>query len=275
VKTSNIEHPTSNIERGMGARTTTRTRTSTILWLLLGWLVIIPFVASAGDATARFDAANRFYEQGKYAEAIEAYREMIKGGEASAAVYYNLGNAYHKAGRVGEAVASYRLAQRITPRDPDLRANLRFVQEAAGARSGRPASWWQAWCQQTSLREWAWITGGAIWVFAIFGVLRMLKPAWRAALKPAFLIALFTAMLGGVAGATVWQGSYGEKAAVVKVKEAVVRFGPLDDSQSAFTLQDGAEVIVSDTKDGWWQVRDGQGRTGWVKAEAVVRLEEF
>jgi len=72
-----------------------------------------------------------------------------------------------------------------------------------------------------------------------------------------------------------WTGTHGEPAAVVKVREAVVRYGPLDDSQSAFTLRDGAEVVITDSKGDWWQVRDGQERTGWVKAEAVVRLGEF
>ncbi|HEY1170398.1 MAG TPA: tetratricopeptide repeat protein [Verrucomicrobiae bacterium] len=279
MKTSNIEwgkRETSNVQRSTFNVQREGARTSTIWWLLLlGCLLGAPFTGLAGEAEGKFDAANKFYEQGKYAEAIAAYREMVKAGEASAAVYFNLGNAYYKAGRVGEAVASYRLAQRITPRDADLKANLRFVQESAGVRSGRPVSIWQAWCQQTSLREWAWITGGAVWVLAILGIIRMMKPAWRTGLKPAFVIALFTVVLGGVAGATAWQGTYGQKAAVVKVKEAVVRFGPLEDSQSAFTLPDGAEVVVTDQKDAWWQVRDGQGRTGWVKGEAVVRLEEL
>lgn len=269
-ETSNFQRSTFNVQRGVGSRT------STILWLwLVGWLMGLPFAVSAADSVEKFEAANKLYEQGKYAEAVAAYRQMVKGGEASAAVYFNLGNAYYKSGRVGEAVASYRLAQRITPRDPDLKANLRFVQETAGVRSGRPVSWWQAWCQQMSLREWAWITGGAIWVFAIIGVMRMLKPAWKPGLKPAFFIALFTVVLGVSAGATVWRAAYGEIAAVVKVKEAVVRYGPLEDSQSAFTLPDGAEVVLTDEKNGWWQVRDGQGRTGWVKGEAVVRVGEF
>jgi hypothetical protein len=249
-------------------------RFSTLLGLIVG-LAILPVTGAAGETAQRFDGANKLYEQGKYGEAIAAYRGMIEAGEASAAVYFNLGNAYYKAERVGEAVASYRLAERLAPRDPEVQANLRFVQEAAGIRSGVPIPWWQAWTQRLSLREWAWLTGLAVWALAVFGVLRTVKPVWRNSLKLPATIAGFLVLLAGGGAAMAWQGAYGEPRAVVKVKEAVVRYGPLDDSQSHFSLRDGAEVVITDKKDGWWQVRDGQGRTGWVKGEAVVRLEEF
>ena len=62
-------------------------------------------------------------------------------------------------------------------------------------------------------------------------------------------------------------------AAVVVVPEAVVRYGPLEESQSAFTLPDGFEVTVIDEKDGWLRVVDPGSRTGWLKKSQVVRWE--
>ena len=308
-ETSNIQHRTSNIERGAwalrwlvqvfgrwvggmvpspssrpspwgrrGLRRAAAGNFNAIGFVTVFFLFAYLFLPVSGfgaEAASRFDGANKLYEQGKYGEAIAAYRGMIEAGEASAAVYFNLGNAYYKAERVGEAVASYRLAERLAPRDPEVQANLRFVLETAGIRSGVPIPWWQAWTQRLSLREWAWLTGLAVWALAVFGVLRTVKPVWQNALKLPATIAGFLVLLAGGGAAMAWQGAYGEPRAVVKVKEAVVRYGPLDDSQSHFSLRDGAEVVVTDKKDGWWQVRDGQGRTGWVKAEAVVKLEEF
>lgn len=263
-KTSNVQHPTSSLER----------RAKAILLLLLGWL-LLPLCVLAVDATQDFDAANKLYEQGKYEEAIVAYHKMIQKGETSAAVYFNLGNTYFKAERLGEAVASYRLAERIAPRDPDIQANLRFVLDAAGVRSGPPIPWWQSWTQRLSLREWAILTGMAFWLLAVLGVLRTVKPAWQNSLKLPVSLAVACVLLAGGGAALAWTGTHGDPVGVIKVREAVVRFGPLDDSQSAFSLRDGAEVAITDAKGDWWQVRDGQGRTGWVKEQTVIRLDRF
>ena len=85
--------------------------------LLIAWSTTI--AARAGADSASFDQANRLYEQGKYADAIVAYRGLLGQKQSSAALYFNLGNAFFKSGNTGEAIINYRLAQRLAPRDPD------------------------------------------------------------------------------------------------------------------------------------------------------------
>ena len=63
--------------------------------------------------------------------------------------------------------------------------------------------------------------------------------------------------------------------AVVVADEAVVRYGPIDESQSSYTLRDGAEVEVLDRNGDWLQVRDSQRRTGWVKTQQVIVSGHF
>ena len=60
--------------------------------------------------------------------------------------------------------------------------------------------------------------------------------------------------------------------AIVTAKEATVRFGPLDESQPAFQLRDGAELAVLALKGEWLEVRDAEKRVGWVRADAVALL---
>lgn len=245
-------------------------------WFILLCVFFVGFQGAAwADSAATFDAANKLYEQGKYPAAIESYQKMIQAGEVSASVYFNLGNAFFKAGRAGEAVASYRLAEQLAPRDPDIRGNLRFVREAAGAPEAKTPPWWQRWAQRISLREWTITFGVMIWLTAVLGIARNYRPAWRKPLRYVFTVALRIAILAGLGAGLVWHEQSGGSIAVIKVKEAVARFGPLDDSQTAFTLRDGTEVSLIDSKDDWWQIQDGKGRTGWVKAGTIVRLEEL
>jgi SH3-like domain-containing protein len=65
----------------------------------------------------------------------------------------------------------------------------------------------------------------------------------------------------------------GSIVAVVVVKEAVVRFGPLAESQSAFVARDGAEFRVTDRKDAWLKVEDALGREGWLLGNQVIQLQ--
>jgi tetratricopeptide (TPR) repeat protein len=232
-------------------------------------------VSAKADTGATFDAANKLYEQSKYAAAIDAYRKMIGEGPVSAPVYFNLGNAFYKSGRVGEAVASYRIAQQLAPRDPDIRGNLRFVREAAGTPEAKTPPWWQGWTQRLSLREWAFASALSVWLMAALGVLRQLRSAWRTALRLPLTLALWAVVFTGLGGGLAWHAQFGERIAVIKVKESVARFGPLDDSQTAFTLRDGTEISLVDRKDDWWQIEDGKGRRGWVKAATLLRLEDL
>ena len=59
---------------------------------------------------------------------------------------------------------------------------------------------------------------------------------------------------------------------MVTAREAIVRFGPIDESQTAFMLPDGAEVVVLDRKIDWLQVRESAKRTGWLKSNQVQVL---
>ncbi len=110
---------------------------------------------------------------------------------------------------------------------------------------------------------------------AILGIVQQYRAAWRPALKLPLTMMVWVAVLATIGGGLAWRGQFGERIAVIKVKEAVARFGPLDDSQTSFTLRDGTEVSLIDSKDDWWQIQDGKGRTGWVKAGTIVRLEEL
>ena len=112
-------------------------RTLALLFILLGLAV-----ASRGqNLPATFESANNLYYAGKFQEAATAYENLLQAGEHSAAVSFNLGNALLKAGLVGRAVANYHEAERLAPRDPDVRANLQFARNQVQGPSLSPTRW--------------------------------------------------------------------------------------------------------------------------------------
>ena len=97
---------------------------------------------------------------------------------------------------------------------------------------------------------------------------RALKKSLRAITLAAAAAVLLLA--AGLGAATLASSS--NRAAVVIAKEAVVRFGPLEESQVASQLPDGVEVLVLDEKANWLEIRDATGRTGWLKRDQVKQL---
>ena len=237
--------------------------------LLLLLLAAMTAAAPAGDFTADFEQANKLYEQGKFMEAVAAYERVIDSGRCSAALYFNLGNALLKSGQTGRAVISYRLAERLAPRDPDLQANLKFARDSASGGTPDNTDFWWRWLGTLSLNEWTALTVVAAWLWFAILILRLWKPALRKTFRSV------TAPLGVIGGglalclaAVCWEQKWSPRAVFI-VREAVVRYGPLEESQAAFSARDGAELTVRDHKGGWYWVTDTSGRLGWVRHEQV------
>ena len=229
-------------------------------------------VAHAGDFTTDFEQANKLYEQGRFTEAAAAYEKLLDTGRCSAALYFNLGNALLKSGQTGRAIISYQLAERLDPRDPDLQANLKFARDFASGGTPDNTDFWWRWLGRLSVDEWTLLVAVAAWLWFGLLTLRLWKPALRKSLRTSTTA---TGVAGGLLAmclaAVCWQQTNSPRAVVV-VREAVVRYGPLEESQAAFTARDGAELTVRDQKGDWLWVTDLSGKFGWVRREQVYLM---
>lgn len=232
-------------------------------------LILLPLCSRAALSAAGFELANKLYEEGKFTEAAAAYEKLAHSGQTSAALGFNLGNALFKSGQIGRAIAAYRQAEHLTPRDPDLRANLQFARNQVQGPTLLPSRW-QRWLGRLTLNEWTLLAAGALWLWLL--LLAFLQ--WRPALKPALRfyvlgLAILVVILAACAGAALRQARF-TRTAIVTSGDAVVRFGPLAESPAAFTAHDGAELQVLDQKDNWLQVTAGPRRTGWLLRDQAV-----
>jgi uncharacterized protein YgiM (DUF1202 family) len=249
----------------MGAEALVKMRS----WVMLGMLALGcagAFAAAPLSPAAAFDQANRLYEQGRFLEAAQAYEALIQAGLQTPNLYFNYGNAAYKAGHLGRAVAAYRKAERLEPRDAALRANLQFVRGKIypGERARTPL--WLTALRTLTVNEWTALAAGCTW--ALFAVLACGEWAGRRYTRSALAL-LGAALLSGAACFLAWRDAT-RIAAVVVAREAAVRFGPLDESQVAYQLRDGAELAVLGQKNDWLQVRDPEARTGWIRRDEVA-----
>jgi tetratricopeptide (TPR) repeat protein len=225
--------------------------------------------AASSDPSAAFDAANRLYEQGKFTEAAAAYQHMIESGAASAAVWFNRGNALFKSGQAGRALACYLKADELAPRDPDAAANLIFVRSQVQGPTLTPGRW-ERWLGGLTLDEWTVLLSGTFSLWLLLLAARRFWPRLAAALRlPILFCAGATVLLCiCLAGARRVRA---EAPAIVVENRVTVRNGPFEESPAVFTVHDGAEVKVVDTKSDWVQISAGGRQVGWVKSSALIR----
>lgn len=242
-----------------------------LLATLLLALVMIAPRSRAAEANAAFDQANQLYEEGKYRDAAEAYQKLITSGTTSAALLFNLGNAEFKAGHIGAAIAAYRQAERLAPRDPDLTANLQFARRQVTGPSLHP-NWLEQQLRRLTTNEWTLLAVIPFWAWFALLMARQFRPALKPRLRTATWSLAGLVLLSGGLLAVVAQRRLDEHVVVVTARNAVVRYGPFAESQSAFTAADGAELSLLDHKDDWFQVSDGGKTIGWLKTNAVAVL---
>jgi tetratricopeptide (TPR) repeat protein len=235
---------------------------------LLLLTLLVPAWAQASLADAAFDSANKLYEQGKFAEAAAAYEKLLQGGQTSLALSFNFGNALFKSGHAGRAIAAYRQAEQLAPRDPDLRANLQFARNQVQGPTLTPTRW-QRWLGRLTLNEWAVLTTASLWLFLLLLTLLQWRPRLKPSLRAYAITLAVLVVLFGLCTAAAFRQTRLTRIAVVTAPEATAHYGPLAESPNAFTVHDGAELLVLDQKDEWLQVSAGPRRTGWLKREQV------
>jgi tetratricopeptide (TPR) repeat protein len=240
-------------------------------------LVVMLFAAvtlCASDVAADFSHANQLYAAGKFSDAAKAYETIVNSGAVSANLLFNEGNAEFKSGNLGAAIVAFRRAALLAPRDPDIRANLDFARNQVQGITLRQ-TWWQNFLGALSLNEWTALAAIAFWLaFLLFAAIQI-RPEWKVFLRtPARSLAVAAVLSCAclVAAAAI---HFSDSVAVVVLPDAVTRSGPFDDAQNAFAVHDGAELTVLDHRNGWVQVSDGSGRSGWLKNSQVAVLPEI
>jgi hypothetical protein len=231
-----------------------------------------------GGAEATFDQACRAYEQGKWDEAAEGFRGLLRYGFQDARIEYNLANSEFKLGRMGQAILHYERARRLAPGDRDIAANLAIARsrirdvvedpDAGGALAG-----WRGLQDRIGTTAQALVALCGLWGAA--GIVTWcgsrrggFTPAWGWALTAVLLVTVVVA----ASWRSTWQRVAGTPRGVVVESSADALAGPGLNNTSQFTLHEGTTVEIRGDRPGWLQVALPSGATGWIPSDAVERI---
>lgn len=239
-------------------------------------LVVISITSPSALAQDFAKKAEVLFDQGNYSDAEKIYSDAAAQGAANGHLYYNLGITAYRQAKIGEAMAGFLAARSYLPRDPDVAANLKFMEgrikdkldSRVASHEAGPFAFWFRMARSFTAKELAYSTVFCLLLWALLtnlGLLwskaRWLLPtAWYALVVPCFPAALFitNASMGHQWGAVIEKNHSGAK----------IYSGPSKRESVLFELHEGAPVLVRGPKrEGFWPIELSDGKKGWIAAE--------
>lgn len=239
--------------------------------------LVFLFLLNAAGATVEeeFEQANRLYEQGQYGAAASVYEKIIKSGRASSAVYFNWGNALFKSGKIGMAIYAYLNAERLSPRDPDIKANIDFARKTVSGGAVLIKKSWTDFLKKLTLNEWAVLVAICFWGLFLMLALCQFKTEYKNKLRVLIKLCAAALIISGFCLGINAYDRVANRVAIVIVKESHAHQGPYDESPDKFPIRDGLEFLILDSNGEWIQVSDNSNRIGWVKTNEVIILPDW
>ena len=225
----------------------------------------------SAQADSDFAKANRDFAQGHFKEAISGYEALIRDGQWTANVFYDLGNAYFRAGDFGRAILNYERALALAQHHPEATANLQIARDEAHALELQP-SWPERYLQFATVNQYSVTAAVAFWVAAFCLAALIFTPRRSAATISLLLVML---LVFAVAIFAIWQverGSKGNALAIVTGKDVQARLATADTANAVLALPPGSEVKILSTRGDWTYVALPNNLRGWIPAKNAEQV---
>ncbi len=232
-----------------------------------------------GQSNALFEKANEAYNDGDYPEAVSRYTEVLKNGEESAELYFNLGNAHYKLNHIAESIYNYEKALLLDPGDKTIQNNLEFANNMviddikAVPKSGL-SNFINGIIGVFSFNGWAWIAIIGASIFAILFLLYYFSLAskWKRLFFTISITAVIIAFISLIFAFHLKNVTENNEFAIVFAEEVAVRNEPNPRGNELFLLHEGTKVQILNTFQDWVQLELENGSTGWMLESAVKFL---
>ncbi|MFQ5965138.1 MAG: tetratricopeptide repeat protein [Candidatus Scalinduaceae bacterium] len=249
------------------------------------------------EANKEFQAAQKAMSEKKENEAIEKfkhaaqlYEKLLDSNFINGQIYYNLGNAYYRQGMSGKAILYYRRAEKLLPRNADIKANINllksdFEDKEAIRQIPEILKVMCFWYFFLNLSE---ITTLMIYVYlaliaTILSII-FLKFQWLGKLSIIFgaclLVLIISLCIKGYKQNSIEKG-------VVIADECKIRYGPGEEYEPKFEIHEGAEVKIEEEGNKWYKVyvyvdveninddeekKDMEFKKGWIPKGKVEKI---
>lgn len=223
------------------------------------------------DQNPTFAKANQDYSEEHFQEAVDGYQNLVKSGQWSANLFYNLGNAWFRLGNFGEAILNYERAVALDPHHPEAGANLVLVRDEAHALELK-RNRLDRYIEAGTSTQYSIAASIAFWC-VLFAAARLFFLRRRSAVLVS-LIVFGTVVFAGAVFAlySLESGSKGRTLAIVTGKKIEARLATADNSNSVLALPPGSEIKVLSQRGDWLYAELPNDLRGWIPANGAQRV---
>ena len=226
-----------------------------------------------------FEKANTFYEQQAFDSAKIYYEKITSSDIRNSAVFYNLGNTCFRLKKPGLSLLYFEKARKLSPNDPDIRNNIRFVQSTLVDRLPLPEqSFVEAALRHLhnllSLNTQLWLVFFLLLALSVLFAFGLYAPVnvrlWIIYLSS---ILLFTTVCSGVSlGIKIYSNATVQEAIVLS--PSVDAINQPNGSKVLFTVHEGTKFRVLKQLGDWSLVGLPTGVSGWMPTSSlgIIRL---
>lgn len=246
------------------------------------FIALFGFCSAHAQNQELFAKATEHYNKGEYSEAIGNYGQILKNGEHSPELYFNLGNCHYKLNAIGPSIYYYEKALLLKPNDDETLNNLTYAQNMRlDAIEEIPqteiAKVYGDVVNALSFDHWAYL---AVRLTVLFVLSYLTYYFLRTATKKriafvAGLCCLILAVIALLMAHLQYQVFKSDNPAIIFAKEVTITSEPNTNSEVVFTLHEGTKVNVLDRLNDWRKIKISDGQTGWLKNETIKLLKDF
>jgi tetratricopeptide (TPR) repeat protein len=239
--------------------------------------IAVLFIAGTSTLLAQpstqFAKANQEYAAGDFKAAVEDYEQLVRSGERTANLFYDLGNAYFRSNDFGRAILNYERALALDPRHPEAAANLRIARDEARALELMPAKL-ELLFGFASANQFAVTAAIAFWV-GLFSIVAFAFSQRRR--NGAAALAIFSLLVFAVAVSGAYQLDHGKSGsgwAIVTGQNVEARLATADTAHTVLALPPGSEIKIASQRGDWVYALLPNNLRGWMPAKSAeeVRL---
>jgi tetratricopeptide (TPR) repeat protein len=252
-------------------RTRKRGRSRYIFDVCLATICIVVVSSALAQSDTDFAKANEDYAQGHFKEAISGYEALVRAGQWSANLFYDLGNAYFRTGDFGHAILNYERALALERHHPEATANLQIARDEARALEMQQSAP-ERYLRFASVNQYTIAAAVAFWLggFCIVRLLFARRGSTATILLSVFL--LFVFVVGTLAIYELDHGSKGRGLAIVTDKEVQARLATADTANSVLALPPGSEIKILSTRGDWVYAALPNNLRGWIPAKSAEQV---
>lgn len=246
------------------------------------FLILLLFsgtIYAQDNNTQLWEKANAFYTTGDYQQAISNYEQILRTGQESAKLYFNLGNAYYKAGNMNQAILNFERAKVLAPNDENIDFNIKMANQfVVTSIEPLPLPFFIRW--RTSVINMypsdTWSVISIISFIIFLGLIGLFIFSRNVSIRRiSFLTGIFMVIFSGFtyAFASKQKKKIMERnSAIIFCPRVTVKSAPSQTGTDLFLIYEGLKVDITDSIGTWKEIKLADGNEGWLPDSCIVKI---